>query len=168
MNSGGATTEMRPSGTATLHIRGVQDLLAHKGKELGVSHWHTINQQHIDDFADVTGDAQWIPTDPDRASTGPFGAPREIAGGAEAVFYLIFEVDGEQKPACVADLVFRYYVQLLQRPTDHKPPPRGRRPRGPIPCVPCDTTPGGGRDLGSSDQGTTSLHLPLQTQEVTT
>ena len=49
---------------------------------------------------------------------GPFGAPREIAGGAEAVFYLIFEVDGEQKPACVADLVFRYYVSCSSaRPT---------------------------------------------------
>ncbi len=28
---------------------------------------------------------------------------------AEAVYRLTFEVDGEQKPCCVADLVFRYY-----------------------------------------------------------
>jgi hypothetical protein len=30
--------------------------------------------------------------------------------GAEAVYRLTFEVDGEQKPCCVADLVFRYYA----------------------------------------------------------
>lgn len=29
--------------------------------------------------------------------------------GAEAVYKLTFEVDGEAKPCCVADLVFRYY-----------------------------------------------------------
>lgn len=29
--------------------------------------------------------------------------------GAEAVYRLTFEVDGESKPCCVADLVFRYY-----------------------------------------------------------
>lgn len=30
-------------------------------------------------------------------------------GGAEAVYRLTYEVDGESKPCCVADLVFRYY-----------------------------------------------------------
>ncbi len=29
--------------------------------------------------------------------------------GAEAVYHLTFDVEGEQKPCCVADLVFRYY-----------------------------------------------------------
>jgi acyl dehydratase len=29
--------------------------------------------------------------------------------GAEAVYRLTYEVDGEAKPCCVADLVFRYY-----------------------------------------------------------
>ena len=29
--------------------------------------------------------------------------------GAEAVYRLTYEVDGETKPCCVADLVFRYY-----------------------------------------------------------
>ena len=74
MNSGRATTEVPPSLPATLHIRGVEDLLAHEGQELGVSHWHTLGQQHIDDYADLTGDTQWIHTDPDLASNGLFGA----------------------------------------------------------------------------------------------
>lgn len=29
--------------------------------------------------------------------------------GAEAVYRLVYETDGEAKPCCVADLVFRYY-----------------------------------------------------------
>lgn len=31
------------------------------------------------------------------------------AEAAEAVYRLVYEVDGEAKPCCVADLVFRYY-----------------------------------------------------------
>ncbi|MEN3303579.1 MaoC family dehydratase [Pseudonocardia sp.] len=34
---------------------------------------------------------------------------RELAGGAEAVYRLTYEIEGEPKPCCVADLVFRYY-----------------------------------------------------------
>jgi acyl dehydratase len=34
----------------------------------------------------------------------------ELNGGAEAVYRLTYEVEGEQKPCCVADLVFRYYT----------------------------------------------------------
>ena len=42
------------------------DLAALKGTELGTSQWVTITQQMIDDFADVTGDKQWIHIDPER------------------------------------------------------------------------------------------------------
>ena len=34
----------------------------------------------------------------------------ELPGGAQAVYHLEYEVDGEQKPCCVADLLFRYYT----------------------------------------------------------
>ena len=30
--------------------------------------------------------------------------------GAEAVYRLTYEVEGQEKPCCVADLVFRYYL----------------------------------------------------------
>jgi acyl dehydratase len=33
----------------------------------------------------------------------------ELDGGVEVVYHLTYEVDGESKPGCVADLVFRYY-----------------------------------------------------------
>ena len=42
-------------------------------RDLGVSDWHTVEQKHIDLFADATGDHQWIHVDPDKAAQGPFG-----------------------------------------------------------------------------------------------
>jgi acyl dehydratase len=42
-------------------------------RELGTSDWHTIEQKHVDLFADATGDHQWIHVDPDMAKQGPFG-----------------------------------------------------------------------------------------------
>ena len=36
-------------------------------------------------------------------------AVQAIQGGAEAVYRLTYEIEGEPKPCCVADLVFRYY-----------------------------------------------------------
>ena len=44
------------------------------GQELGSSDWLTIEQDRIDQFAQATGDHQWIHTDPARAAAGPFGA----------------------------------------------------------------------------------------------
>ena len=37
-------------------------------------------------------------------------AVKELEGGAEVVYRLTYEVEGEPKPCCVADLVFRYYA----------------------------------------------------------
>ena len=34
----------------------------------------------------------------------------EVTGGYQAVFKLTFEIEGEEKPACVAEVVYRYYV----------------------------------------------------------
>jgi len=42
-------------------------------RDLGSSSWHTIDQRHIDLFADATGDHQWIHVDHDAAAQGPFG-----------------------------------------------------------------------------------------------
>jgi acyl dehydratase len=43
------------------------------GEELGVSEWHDVTQEAIDDFARITGDDQWIHVDPQRATQTPFG-----------------------------------------------------------------------------------------------
>ena len=51
----------------------IEDLRARLGQELGVSGWHDVYQADVNLFAKVTGDGQWIHTDPDAARTGPFG-----------------------------------------------------------------------------------------------
>jgi len=44
------------------------------GDELGVSHWFTVSQEAIDQFAETTHDPQFIHTDPERAAREtPFG-----------------------------------------------------------------------------------------------
>jgi acyl dehydratase len=35
---------------------------------------------------------------------------REIADGIQVVYHLEYEIEGKEKPCCVADLVFRYYT----------------------------------------------------------
>ncbi len=34
----------------------------------------------------------------------------EIQGGLQATFHLQFEVDGKEKPSCVAEAIYRYYA----------------------------------------------------------
>jgi len=41
--------------------------------ELEPSEWVTIEQRAIEQFADATGDHQWIHVDPEKAAQGPFG-----------------------------------------------------------------------------------------------
>jgi acyl dehydratase len=55
------------------------DLLDAVGKHLGFSDWETVDQQRIDQFANATGDHQWIHVDPEKAADGPFG--KTIAHG---------------------------------------------------------------------------------------
>ena len=48
-------------------------LLDAVGQHLGYSDWETISQQRINQFADATGDHQWIHVNPEKAAEGPFG-----------------------------------------------------------------------------------------------
>ena len=140
------------------------DLKDTVGRDLGQSDWLEITQQRIDEFADATGDHQWIHTDPDRAAGGPFGGPiahgyltlslvnlflpqlievreasmgvnygtnkvrfpapvpvgsrvrgsgeivavDEVPGGVQVVIRVAVEVEGADKPACVAETVSRW------------------------------------------------------------
>ena len=49
-------------------------LLERVGEQLGHSDWLRVEQSRIDQFAEATGDHQWIHVDPARAAGGPFGA----------------------------------------------------------------------------------------------
>ena len=57
-------------------ITSIDDATGLVGSELGVSDWLEIDQQRVNDFADVTGDHQWIHIDVERAKKeSPYGAP---------------------------------------------------------------------------------------------
>jgi acyl dehydratase len=61
------------------HTMAVADLPGFETVVLGPGPWHEVSQQQVNQFADATGDHQWIHDDPERAATGPFG--RTIAHG---------------------------------------------------------------------------------------
>jgi acyl dehydratase len=164
VNDATTTNDAPQTGTPVV-LHGLEGLRERAGDDVGVSEWRTVTQEDVDTFAKLTGDEQWIHTDPERAATGPFGttvqhgfltlglatgllwsvvtvdgfgiilnyglnkvrfpAPlrvgsrlrmhvgvakvEELDKGAEVVYRLSYEVEGEAKPCCVAELVFRYY-----------------------------------------------------------
>jgi acyl dehydratase len=147
-------------------VTGIPALLDLGAVDLGHSSWLEIAQDRVNTFADATDDHQWIHVDPERAATGPFGAPiahgyltlslliplwselltvegvgmavnyglnkvrfpapvrvgskirlagavgsvTEVKGGAEVVVDLTVEIDGQDKPACVAQAVYRFFA----------------------------------------------------------
>lgn len=53
----------------------LSELAAFTGQEVAVSDWITITQEQVNQFAQATGDHQWIHVDVEKARTGPFGGP---------------------------------------------------------------------------------------------
>jgi len=61
-------------------IAGEEELRSLVGQEVGVSEWVELRQERIQQFAEATGDYQWIHLDADRAAAeSPYG--RRIAHG---------------------------------------------------------------------------------------
>jgi acyl dehydratase len=56
-------------------INGIDGLKSSVGNHLGYSNYMTITQERVNQFAEATGDHQWIHVDVERAKSGPFGAP---------------------------------------------------------------------------------------------
>ena len=81
-----------------LTLTGLEEIKAYEGKELGVSDWQAVTQDKIDQFAELTGDDQWIHIDVERAKQTPFGGT--IAHGyytlslAPRFTYDMFELEG--------------------------------------------------------------------------
>ncbi|HEX2017013.1 MAG TPA: MaoC family dehydratase [Solirubrobacteraceae bacterium] len=81
-----------------LTLTGMDEVKAHVGQELGVSDWHEVTQEAINEFARVTGDDQWIHIDVERAKDTPFGGT--IAHGyytlslAPRFSYAMFSLEG--------------------------------------------------------------------------
>ena len=141
---------------------GLLDLV---GVDLGTTEWVVVTQERIGEFAEATGDHQWIHVDVDRArAESPFGGPiahgyltlslvnlflpellevrgasmgvnvgleqvrfptpvpsgarirgrgqvmsaEEAKGGVQVIVRVSVEVEGVEKPACVADTVSRF------------------------------------------------------------
>jgi acyl dehydratase len=57
-----------------LEVENIEALKAHVGQKLGSSDWLVVDQKMIDQFAEATGDHQWIHIDVERAK-------REMPGG---------------------------------------------------------------------------------------
>ncbi|MFZ4809701.1 MAG: MaoC family dehydratase [Ilumatobacteraceae bacterium] len=57
-------------------INGTAELRALIGEHIGYSEWLEVTQERVNQFADATGDHQWIHVDPERAAKeSPFGGP---------------------------------------------------------------------------------------------
>ena len=100
-----------------------QELVSAAGQRLGESPFQLVDQARVNAFAELTGDRQWIHTDPERARAGPFGRP--VVHGFLALSLLtamlgdIFRVEG-------ADLVLNKGLDRLRFRT---PVPVGARVR---------------------------------------
>lgn len=54
-------------------VHTVEELKQYLGQEISVSAWQEITQERVNQFADATGDHQYIHVDPERAATTFFG-----------------------------------------------------------------------------------------------
>ena len=135
------------------------------GQEIAISDWITITQERINQFAEATGDHQWIHVDAERAKNSPFKSTiahgfltlslipcfsepsikvksikmgvnyglnkvrftnpvkvdsrvrgrfvlkafDPIEGGAQVTMNVTVEIEGQDKPACVAESISRRY-----------------------------------------------------------
>jgi len=148
-------------------IENLDTLAALAGQEVAISDWLVVDQARIDQFAEATGDHQWIHVDPERARReSPYRAtiahgyltlslvPHLIAsciridgiamainygldrvrlpapvisggrvrarvaldrveaipGGVQATWTATVELEQGDKPACVAQMLARYYL----------------------------------------------------------
>src|SRR6266540_1999174 len=84
--------------------------------ELGASDWVEITQDQVSQFAEATGDRQWIHVDPERAASVPVGSrvraratlldSEPKAGGMLNRIAVQVEVEGQEKPAMVGEVLF--------------------------------------------------------------
>ncbi len=59
----------------TLVLKSLQSLKEYVGREIATSDWLVVTQERILQFAEATGDRQWIHVDPERAQReSPYGA----------------------------------------------------------------------------------------------
>jgi acyl dehydratase len=118
-------------------LTGVDEVRKAVGTHLGYSDWLEISQERVNQFADATGDHQWIHVDVERAKAGPFGGP--IAHG-----YLTMSLSNFFLPQVVDVQGFsmgvNYGCNKVRFPA---PVPVGSRIRGGVELASADDIPGG-------------------------
>jgi acyl dehydratase len=73
-HAGATASRNRLPPMATVEVNGVEGMQSLLGQEIGPSEWRTVDQGMIDDFAEISGDDQWIHVDVERAEKeSPFG-----------------------------------------------------------------------------------------------
>jgi acyl dehydratase len=92
----------------------LQQLRRLVGSELGVGPWLSIDQARIDAFAQATRDHQWIHTDPQRASAGPFGTT--IAHGYLTLALLPYLTVGIHLPVAQPRMAINYGLDRVRFP----------------------------------------------------
>ncbi len=106
-------------------IQSIADLAGLVGREVAVSEWLDVDQERIDRFAAVTGDAQWIHVDPERAAReSPFGTT--VAHG----FLTLSLIAGMADNAMAIDGASMIVNYGLDRVRFVSPAPAGARLRG--------------------------------------
>ncbi|MBI4882685.1 MAG: MaoC family dehydratase [Actinobacteria bacterium] len=105
-------------------FNGKAELQAAAGEHLGYSDWMVVTQERVNQFADATGDHQWIHVDVERAAKeSPFGGP--IAHG-----YLTLSLAPVLLPQVVATTGFKMGVNYgCNRVRFMSPVPVGSRLR---------------------------------------
>ncbi|HEY7692257.1 MAG TPA: MaoC family dehydratase [Gaiellaceae bacterium] len=94
------------------------------GDTFGPSSWLEVTQERIDQFADATGDHQWIHVDPERAAQGPFGTT--IAHGFLTLSLLIEFIEEVRPSSGEFRMGINYGVNKVRFPA---PVPVGSRLR---------------------------------------
>jgi acyl dehydratase len=122
-------------------LNGLDEIRAAVGQHFGYSEWLTIGQERVNQFADATGDHQWIHVDVERATAGPFGGP--IAHG-----YLTLSLSNLFLPQIVevtgVSMGVNYGTDKVRFPS---PVPVGSRVRGGAELVEATEVTGGVQTL---------------------
>ena len=58
-------------GVSVIEVQGIEGLKGLLGQKIGPSGWREVTQEMIDEFAELSGDDQWIHVDVERAKTEP-------------------------------------------------------------------------------------------------
>lgn len=115
----------------------LSELKAVVGEELGQSDWIAVEQARIDQFAEATGDHQWIHVDAEKAKTGPFGTT--IAHGYLTLSLIPLLTSQAYEVKGIAGGI-NYGLDKVRFPS---PVPSGSRVRGTVTLTSFDEIPGG-------------------------